>query len=80
MEHRKGNKIKFEPEKDKKAFDIIGKIISQTLDRLVLTCHTKFFTERSQMILKAFNSFMTQKEHTSLQFEFENRYASLFSF
>jgi len=61
MEHRKGSKLKFEPERDKKAFDVIARIVSSILERLVVKIRTSLTQARAYKILNTFSVFMGKK-------------------
>jgi len=51
MEYRKGSKLTFDRIKDKKAFDVIGRILASIMDRILVNKRTILTQKRAYKIL-----------------------------
>ena len=71
IEHRKGSKLRFEQERDKKAFEVVAGIVSSILERLVIKSRTHLTQGRAYKILNTFSIFMGEKKHLPLANVFE---------
>ena len=61
MEHPKRSKLKFDGDRDKKAFEVISRIVSSILERLVVKSRTSLTQARAYKILNTFSVFMGKK-------------------
>lgn len=80
LEHRKGSKLRFEKPRDRKAFEIMSKIISSIFERINVKCKTQLTQERAYKILNTFSRFMGKKQHWTLCETFEAEFPQLFNF
>ena len=80
MEHQKKSKLQFDGVRDKKAFEVISRIVSSILERLVVKSRTSLTQARAYKILNTFSVFMGKKQHLSFCQEFEAKFPSLFNF
>ena len=80
MEIRMGVNHTFEETRDKRAFEIVSKIVSGILERIYVNARTAENHDRAYIILKTFSEFMGKKEHAALSSSFEDKFPDLFGF
>ena len=80
MEHRKGSKITFNAMRDRRAFEIVGRMISAILEKIMIDNRTVTTQERAYKILNTFSLFMGKKQHVPLCLTFEDKFPKLFNF
>mmetsp|Transcript_43886 Transcript_43886/g.58187 ORF Transcript_43886/g.58187 Transcript_43886/m.58187 type:complete len:166 (-) Transcript_43886:666-1163(-) len=80
METKYGSSQYFEENRDRRAFEVISKIVSGILERIYVNTRTAETHDRAYIILKTFSEFMGKKDHSCLSKSFEEKFPDLFGF